>query len=273
MMKTVISKLFLAALFYTGSLTAGYCQLYEWRGPDRSGIYNESGLLKKWPDSGPALLWEAENMGDGYSSPVVAGETVYVTGRKDSSDVLTALGPDGKIKWTTVYGKAWIANHTGSRCTPTYYYGNVFLISGSGDIVCDGKVKSVNDSVKIKQASKLALEYFRAAGSQASLANKLDEAIVMLNKAAKYGDDKDLFYYFADVYNKQNNYDSGTEFARKGLALETGSPEAKAKFYFQLALAQTGKGQTADACASFKNAMYGPFAEPSKAQRTNLKCQ
>ena len=135
------------------------------------------------------------------------------------------------------------------------------------------KVRISNDSVKIKQASKVALEYFRASGSQANQANKLDEAIVMLNKAAKYGDDKDLFYYFADVYNKQKNFDSGTEYAQKGLALETGSAEAKAKFYFQLALAQAGKGQTTDACATFKNAMYGAFAEPSKAQRTNLKCK
>jgi hypothetical protein len=135
------------------------------------------------------------------------------------------------------------------------------------------KVKSSNDSVKVKQASKLALEYFRASGSQASQANKPDEAIVLLNKAAKYGEDKDLFYYFADVYNKQKKFDYGTEYARKGLALETGGAEAKAKFYFQLALAQAGKGQITDACASFKNAMYGAFAEPSKAQRTNLKCQ
>jgi tetratricopeptide (TPR) repeat protein len=135
------------------------------------------------------------------------------------------------------------------------------------------KVKSGNDSVKVKQASKLALEYFRASGSQASQANKLDEAIVMLNKAAKYGDDKDLFYYFADVYNKQKNFNSGAEYAHKGLALETGAAEAKAKFYFQLAMAQAGKGQTSEACASFKNAMFGAFAEPSKVQRTNLKCQ
>jgi tetratricopeptide (TPR) repeat protein len=135
------------------------------------------------------------------------------------------------------------------------------------------KVKSGNDSVKVKQASKLALEYFRASGSQANQANKLDEAIVMLNKAAKYGDDKDLFYYFADVYNKQKNFNSGAEYAQKGLTLEPGGAEAKAKFYFQLALAQAGKGQKADACTSFKNAMYGAFAEPSKVQRTNLKCQ
>jgi hypothetical protein len=135
------------------------------------------------------------------------------------------------------------------------------------------KMKSGNDSVKVKQASKLALEYFRAAGSQANQANKLDETLVLLNKAAKYGDDKDLFYFFADVYNKQKNFDKGAEYAQKGLDLETGNAEAKAKFYFQLAVAQVGKGQTANACASFKNAMFGAFAEASKAQRTNLKCE
>jgi tetratricopeptide (TPR) repeat protein len=136
-----------------------------------------------------------------------------------------------------------------------------------------GKLDTLKDAEKAKQASTMAIEYFRAAGSQANQANKLDDALNSLNKAAKYGDDKDLFYYFADVYNKQKNFDSGAEYARKGLALETGAAEAKAKFYFQLGLAQAGKGKTADACASFKNAMYGAFAEPSKAQRTNLKCQ
>jgi outer membrane protein assembly factor BamB len=83
-------------------------------------------------------------MGDGYSSPTVTDDAVYVTGRKDSSDVLTALTLDGKKKWETVYGKAWMVNHTGSRCIPTYYNGSIFLISGSGDIVCvgkDGKIK------------------------------------------------------------------------------------------------------------------------------------
>ncbi len=136
-----------------------------------------------------------------------------------------------------------------------------------------GKLESGKDDERAKQASALALEYFRAAGSKANQAGNLDEALALLNKAAKYGDDKDLFYYFADVYNKQKNFDSGAEYAQKGLALETGNDEAKAKFYYQLAVAQAGKGQTAEACASFKNASYGVFAEASKAQRKNLKCQ
>jgi tetratricopeptide (TPR) repeat protein len=135
------------------------------------------------------------------------------------------------------------------------------------------KMKPGTDDAKIKQASTLALGYFRASGSKADQANKLDEALASLNKAAKYGDDKDLFYFFAEVYNKQKAFDKGLESARKGLALETGAEEPKAKFYFQIALAQEGKGQTAEACASFKNATYGVFAAPSKVKLNNLKCK
>lgn len=135
------------------------------------------------------------------------------------------------------------------------------------------KVKAANDEPKIKQASTQALEYFRAAGSKANQAEKLSDALAMLNKSAKYGDDKDLFYYFADVYNKQKNFDKGIEYAKRGLDLETGDPAAKAKFWFQLGKAQSGKGLTADACTSFKNAAYGAFVTAANAERKNLKCE
>ncbi len=134
-------------------------------------------------------------------------------------------------------------------------------------------MKAANDEAKVKQASSLALGYFRSTGAKSDQTDKLDEALISLNKAAKYGDDKDLFYYFAEVYNKQENYDKGLESAQKGLALETGAAEPKAKFYFQIALAQEGKGQTAEACESFKNASFGVFAAPSKVKRANLKCK
>ena len=127
---------------FSGLILSG--QLYEWRGPGRTGIYNETGLLKKWPDAGPKLLWESEGMGYGFSSPTVTDDAVYVTGRKESNDVLVALTLDGKKKWEVIYGKAWMKNHDGTRCTPTFYNGNIFLVSGSGDIVCvdsNGKIK------------------------------------------------------------------------------------------------------------------------------------
>jgi len=135
------------------------------------------------------------------------------------------------------------------------------------------KLEPGKDDEKAQQAKGVALEYFRAAGSKANAANKLDDALDLLTRAAKYGDDKTLFYFFADVYNKKNNFTSGAEYAQKGLDLETGDATAKAMFYYQLAVAQVGKGETSAACASFKNALYGPFAEAAKAQRTNLKCE
>jgi outer membrane protein assembly factor BamB len=101
-MKPTLPKFFLTLVLFSTSLAPVYCQMYEWRGPDRSGIYNETGLLKKWPPDGPKLLWEAGNMGDGYSSATVTSDAIYITGRKDNSDVLTALTPEGKIKWTTI---------------------------------------------------------------------------------------------------------------------------------------------------------------------------
>ncbi|MFZ2287458.1 MAG: hypothetical protein WAV93_10785 [Bacteroidales bacterium] len=136
-----------------------------------------------------------------------------------------------------------------------------------------GKLEPGKDDDKAVTAKGVALEYFRASGSKANAANKLDDALELLNKAAKYGDDKTLFYFFADVYNKQKNFASGEEYAQKGLDLETGDAQAKAMFFYQLAVAQLGKGDTAAACGSFKNALYGPFAEAAKAQRTNLKCE
>ncbi|MFN8239441.1 MAG: tetratricopeptide repeat protein [Bacteroidales bacterium] len=65
------------------------------------------------------------------------------------------------------------------------------------------KVKEANDEAKVKQASTLALGYFRGEGSKANQAEKLDDAIANLDKAASYGEDKDLYYYYADVYNKK----------------------------------------------------------------------
>jgi len=134
------------------------------------------------------------------------------------------------------------------------------------------QLKSTNDTVNMQKTSALALEYFRGAGSKADQAGKLDDAIVLLNKASKYGEDQNVFYYYSEVYNKQNNFDLGAEYAQKGLELETGDAEAKAKFYYQLAVAQLGKGQKIEACATFKNAIYGAFAEAAKAQRKNLQC-
>ena len=37
----------------------------QWRGPDRTNVSTETGLLKEWPAGGPTLAWKAEGLGQG----------------------------------------------------------------------------------------------------------------------------------------------------------------------------------------------------------------
>jgi len=139
------SKLVLILIIVTFPALLTYSQpQYGWRGDGRTGIYNETSLMKSWPSAGPSLLWESIEAGTGYSSATVSDDAVYITGRKGDKDILTAYTLDGKIKWATEYGKASTSNYPDSRSTPTFALGKIYVVSGSGDMVCigtDGKIK------------------------------------------------------------------------------------------------------------------------------------
>lgn len=135
---TVILVLIFSVIF------TSFGQQYGWRGPGRTGIYNEKGLLKEWPASGPSILWEVTGIGKGYSSATVTDDAVYITGTKGEKDVLTAFTQEGKKKWEVEYGSITVnVNSPESRGTPIYYNGKIFVVSGKGDLACitkDGKM-------------------------------------------------------------------------------------------------------------------------------------
>ena len=108
----------------------------QWRGADRDGKYKDTGLLKQWPEEGPELLLKKEDLGNGYSTPVVYEGDIYITGRRDSVDVLTRLDMSGQIKWETIYGKAWDKSFPETRSTPTIEDGRAYIMGGLGTIVC-----------------------------------------------------------------------------------------------------------------------------------------
>lgn len=117
-----------------------------WRGPMRDGIYPETGLLKQWPADGPQLKWEVLDAGKGYSSPVVAGDRIYLTSLNadQTQEVFSAYTLDGKRLYSTPYSKPWDGQYFDSRTTPTIDNGKAYVISGAGQIVCintaDGKI-------------------------------------------------------------------------------------------------------------------------------------
>src|SRR5437868_3064797 len=78
----------------------------QWRGPQRDGISQETGLLKEWPKDGPKLLWKQSDIGFGYSTPAVVGDRLYLLSNKgmDNEFVQALSVQDGKQAWATRLG-------------------------------------------------------------------------------------------------------------------------------------------------------------------------
>jgi hypothetical protein len=52
----------------------------QFRGPRRDGISDERGLLPEWPADGPPLVATLTGLGKGFSSPVITGGRIFLTG-------------------------------------------------------------------------------------------------------------------------------------------------------------------------------------------------
>lgn len=105
----------------------------QFRGPDRDGVYPETGLLSSWPDGGPELLWSADGLGEGFSSVAVVGERIYTTGKYGRRGSVVALDGEGERLWTTEYGEVHDGNgYPGARTTPTYSDGMLYIMTSMG---------------------------------------------------------------------------------------------------------------------------------------------
>lgn len=129
-----ITAVWILIFIGTGSGLQG--QDGQWRGPNRDGKYPDTGLLKSWPEGGPELILRKEGLGNGYSSPLVVDEMIYISGRRESLDVLTKLDMEGNILWETTYGKAWDKSFPETRSTPTIEDGRIYIMGGLGTVVC-----------------------------------------------------------------------------------------------------------------------------------------
>lgn len=108
----------------------------QWRGENRDGIYNETGLLKKWSETGPTLLWNFNELGSGHSSAAVTASKVYTSGTSGENGFVIAFDHSGKQLWKKEYGKEWLESWDGVRSTPMINNGKVYILSGYGIVYC-----------------------------------------------------------------------------------------------------------------------------------------
>jgi outer membrane protein assembly factor BamB len=130
-----------AACLLAGTVVACAEDWPQWRGPDRSDISKETGLLKEWPKASPKLLWKYDKAGLGFSCFSVVGDILYTMGARNEDEYAIALNvKDGSQLWATKLGPIFTFKNNvwgdGPRATPTVDGENIYCLSGLGELVC-----------------------------------------------------------------------------------------------------------------------------------------
>jgi outer membrane protein assembly factor BamB len=125
----------------------------QWMGPERDGVWRETGIVKAIPAAGLPVKWRSEVMG-GYSGPAVAKGRVYLMDydRREGevanapNDRTTLAGRErvicldatnGSLVWKHDYDCPYsISYASGPRCTPTVADGKVYTLGSEGNLFC-----------------------------------------------------------------------------------------------------------------------------------------
>ena len=110
----------------------------QWRGPERTGLSTETGLLRQWPEGGPSLAWSTSDLGEGYGSVAIQGGRIFVQGtRQDDSTLLCLEESSGRTLWTVSLGdRLDHGRGPGPRGTPTIHQDRIYALTENGDLAC-----------------------------------------------------------------------------------------------------------------------------------------
>ncbi len=126
-------------LFVSGQMAVVAQDWPQWRGPARDGLVPAASAPAAWPASF-IQGWRAD-IGEGYSSPVVAAGRVFVHSRRDPNEIVTALDlTSGKTVWQHTYDAAYTKNSyattmaKGPNATPLVAAGRLFTLGATGKL-------------------------------------------------------------------------------------------------------------------------------------------
>ena len=109
----------------------------QWRGAQRDGSASAFVEPKQWPDA-LTRRWKAD-VGEGYATPLIVGDVVYVFTRLDGQEGITALDAStGRERWRSSYPAPYsvatpaAAHGAGPKATPVFHDGKLFTLGISG---------------------------------------------------------------------------------------------------------------------------------------------
>jgi outer membrane protein assembly factor BamB len=114
----------------------------QWRGPNRDGVARGARLPRDWPAHPPRPVWRVE-VGEGYSSPVIADGQLFIMSRQGDQEVCLCLdAATGQEKWRHAYPQPF-APHPGAKdaglgpkSTPTVDGDRVYMLGVEGKFHC-----------------------------------------------------------------------------------------------------------------------------------------
>lgn len=114
----------------------------QWRGPQRDGISSETDLLSQWPAEGPKLVWQVNDLGDGYGAVSVAQGMIFLVVNEGlENELVKALDQQtGEVVWGTRIGKVGNPDqkpsYPAARSTPTVDGKLLYALGSNGDLAC-----------------------------------------------------------------------------------------------------------------------------------------
>ena len=115
----------------------------EIRGKGRLGVWNETGIVDRFPEGGLNVLWRTP-VKAGYSGPSVADGRVFLTdftqssGPRGTERALALDEKTGKILWTQSWAVDYsgISYAVGPRAVPTVDGDRVYVAGADGKLLC-----------------------------------------------------------------------------------------------------------------------------------------
>ncbi|QDT02659.1 outer membrane biogenesis protein BamB [Rubripirellula lacrimiformis] len=127
------------SLAVAGRASAGERDWPQWRGLHRDGHAAPQQLMQTWPDDGPKLKWQSNELGRGYSTAAVVDGRLYTLGSDETGCFAICLDAASGTKiWKTPISRASNGddyNHGwggGPRGTPTVDGDQIFCLSDVG---------------------------------------------------------------------------------------------------------------------------------------------